>query len=45
MLPPRLVRRLLAAPLVVAIAAALAVLAPPVAACPGCSSPIPAWTG
>ena len=31
MLPPRLVRRLIAAPLVVAIAAALAVLAPPVA--------------
>ncbi len=31
MLPPRLVRRLVAAPLVVAIAAALAVLAPPVA--------------
>ena len=31
MLPPRLVRRLIAAPLVVAIAAALSVLAPPVA--------------
>jgi len=31
MLPPRLVRRLVAAPLVVAIAGALAVLAPPVA--------------
>jgi 1-acyl-sn-glycerol-3-phosphate acyltransferase len=31
MLPPRLVRRLIAAPLVIAIAAALAVLAPPVA--------------
>ena len=31
MLPPRLVRRLVAVPLVVAIAAALAVLAPPVA--------------
>jgi 1-acyl-sn-glycerol-3-phosphate acyltransferase len=38
MLPPRLVRRLVAAPLVVAIAAALAVLAPPVAILTGAFS-------